>query len=91
MATSLLYLGPCLGPYSTLVIASLGGVCMYNCYSYYGCCGVAGAAIKVTSKAANGIGGACMDGACIDRACTDRAYTDGACRDGACRGACCGA
>ena len=66
MATSLLYLGLCLGFYSILVTASLGG----SCYSCCGCCGVAGAAIKVASsiaigttcstavKIAGGIGGA---------------------------------
>ena len=54
MATSLLYLGPYLGPYSILVTAGSGGVYIY---SYCGCCGcyrVAGAAIKVTSSTAIG-------------------------------------
>ena len=60
MATFLPYLGPCLGFYSILVTASSGGVCVCSCYSYYGCCGVAGAAIRVTSGAASGIGGACV-------------------------------
>ena len=49
---SLLYLGPCLGPYSTLVTAGSGGVCICSCYGCCGCCGVAGAAIEVTSGAA---------------------------------------
>ena len=52
MATSLLYLGPCLGPCFILVTASSGGVCMCgccSCCSYCGCCGVAGAAIRVAS------------------------------------------
>ena len=47
MATSLLYLGP----YSILVTAGLGGVCVYTCCS---CCGVAGAAIKAASSAVIG-------------------------------------
>ena len=51
MATSLLYLGPCLGPYSILVTAGSGGVYVYSCCSCYGCCGVAGAAIGVASSA----------------------------------------
>ena len=54
MATFLLYLGPCLGSYSILVTASLGGVYIY---SYCGCCNyyrVARAAIKVTGNAAIG-------------------------------------
>ena len=52
MATSLLYLGPCLGPYSILVTAGSGGVCVCSYCSYYSCYGVAGAAIKVTSGTA---------------------------------------
>ena len=51
MATSLLYLGLCLGPYSILVTAGSGGVCMCSCCS---CCGVAGAAIGVAGGAAIG-------------------------------------
>ena len=70
MATSLLYLGPYLGLYSILVTASSGGVYMCSCCSYYSCCGVAGAAIKVAGgtvigiiygiavRIASGIGGA---------------------------------
>ena len=54
MATSLLYLGPCLGPYSILVTASSGGVYIYNCYIRCGCYRVAGAAIKVASSTAIG-------------------------------------
>ena len=54
MATSLLYLGPCLGPYSILITAGSGGVYIYSYYSYYSCCGVAGAAIKITSSTAIG-------------------------------------
>ena len=66
----MLYLGPCLGIYSILVIASSGGVYMYSCCGYCSCYRVAGAAIKVTSstaigttcstvvKIAGGIGGA---------------------------------
>ena len=50
MATSLLYLGPCLGPYFILVTAGLGG----SCCSYCGCCGVAKAAIRVAGGAAIG-------------------------------------
>ena len=50
MAISLLYLGPCLGPCSILVTAGSGG----SCCSYYGCCGVAGATIRVASGAAIG-------------------------------------
>ena len=49
-----MYLCPCLSPYSILVIAGLGGVCIYSCYSYCDCCRVAGAAIKVTSGIAIG-------------------------------------
>ena len=101
MATSLLYLGLCLGPYSILITPSLGGVCVCSYCSCCGCYRVAGAAIRVTSEAASGIGGACVDGACvngayidgacIDGACTDKACTDGAYKDGACREACYGA
>ena len=70
MATSLLYLRFCLGPYSILVTAGSGGVYIYSCCSYYSCYRVAGAAIRVTSstaigttcstavKIAGGIGGA---------------------------------
>ena len=50
MATSLLYLGSYLGPYSILVTAGLGGVCVCSCCSYYGCYGVAGAAIRVAGS-----------------------------------------
>jgi hypothetical protein len=32
----LLYLGPCLGSYSILVIAGLGSVYIYSCCGYYG-------------------------------------------------------
>ena len=52
MATFLLYLSPCLGSYSILVTAGLGGVYIYSCCSCCGCCGVAGAAIKVVSSTA---------------------------------------
>ena len=73
MATSLLYLGPCLGPYSILGMASLGGVYIYSCYS---CCRVAGAAIRVAGGTAigttygaavgiaGGIGGASYGASC---------------------------
>ena len=54
MATSLLYLGPYLSPCSILVTASPGGVCVYSCCSYCGCCGVARAVIKVASSTAIG-------------------------------------
>ena len=91
MATSLLYLGLCLGSRSILVIASSGGVCVCSCCSCCGCYGVAGAAIEVTGGAASEIGGTCVDGAYVDRACIDGACTDGAYGNGACRGACCGA
>ena len=89
----MLYLSLCLGPYSILVTASSGGICVC---SYCSCYGVAGAAIRVISGAASGISGACVDGAyvdgaCIDGAYTDRAYIDGACGDRACRRAYCGA
>ena len=49
MATFLLYLGLCLGPYSILVTAGLGGVYIYSCCSYYGCYRVTGAVIRVAS------------------------------------------
>ena len=55
IAIFLLYLSPCLGFCSILVTASSGGVYVcgcYSCYSYCGCCKVAGAAIGVTSGAA---------------------------------------
>ena len=52
MATSLLYLGLCLGFYSILVTAGSGGVYIYSYCSYYGCYRVAGAAIKVASSTA---------------------------------------
>ena len=54
MATSLLYLGLCLSPYSILVTAGSGGVCVYSCCSCCGCYKVAGAAIKIASGAAIG-------------------------------------
>ena len=54
MATSLLYLGPCLGPYSILVTAGSGSVCVCSYCSCYGYYGVIGAAIKVTSNTAIG-------------------------------------
>ena len=54
MATSLLYLGPCLGPYSILVTAGSGGVYIYSCCSCYGCYRVAGTAIGVAGGAAIG-------------------------------------
>ena len=52
MATSLLYLGLCLGPYSILVTAGSGGVC--SCCGCYSCYRVAGAVIEVASSAAIG-------------------------------------
>ena len=52
MATFLLYLGPCLSPYSILVTAGSGGVCVYSCYSCCGCYRVAKAAIRVASSTA---------------------------------------
>ena len=91
MATSLLYLSPCLRLYSILITASSGSVYVCSCCSYCGCYRVAGAVIKITDGAASGISGAYIDGAYIDGACTDRAYTDGACGDEACRKAYCGA
>ena len=87
MATSLLYLGPCLGPYSILITAGLGGVYIYSCCSYCGSYRVAGAAIRVAGGAAIGItcsvavgiasgigGGFCGD--CYRGSCGDsyRAY-----------------
>ena len=54
IATSLLYLGLYLGPYSILVTAGLGGVYIYSYCSCYSCCRVAGAAIKVASGTAIG-------------------------------------
>ena len=66
----MLYLSSYLGSYSILVTAGLGGVYIYSCYSYCGCCGVAGAAIRVAGgiairitcntavKIVSGIGGA---------------------------------
>ena len=83
MATSLLYLGPCLGLYSTLVTAGSGGVYVCSCcgcYRHY--YRVAGAAIGVTGGAAigttcgaavgiaGGIGGA-FCGASCGRSCGD--------------------
>ena len=50
-----MYLGPYLGFYSILVIASSGGVCMCSCCGYCDYYRVVGAAIKVTSGAAIGI------------------------------------
>ena len=52
MATSLLYLGPYLGPCFILVTAGSGGVCVCSYCSCYNYCGVAGAAIGVASSAA---------------------------------------
>ena len=48
----MLYLGPCLGPYSILVTASSGGVCVCSCCGCRNCYRVAGAAIRVASGAA---------------------------------------
>ena len=39
-----------LGLYSILGTAGLGGVYIYSCISYCGCCRVTGAVIKVTSS-----------------------------------------
>ena len=81
MATSLLYLGPCLGPCSILVTAGSGGVCVCSCCSYCGCCrvtggvaiGVAsGAAIGTTCSVAVGIAGGIGGGSC------GRCWEDGA-------------
>jgi hypothetical protein len=55
MATSLLYLGPYLGPCSLLVTASPGSVCVCSCCSCCGCYRVAGAVIRVAGGAAIGI------------------------------------
>ena len=55
MATSLLYLGPCLSAYSTLGPAGSGSVCVCSCCSCCSCCRVAGAAIRVAGGAAIGI------------------------------------
>ena len=52
MATSLLYLGLCLGLYFILVMAGLGGVYIYSCCSCCSCYRVVGVVIKVTSSAA---------------------------------------
>ena len=52
MATSLLYLGLYLGPYSILITAGSGGVYIYSYCSCYSCCGVTKAAIKVASSTA---------------------------------------
>ena len=52
MATSLLYLGLCLGLCSILVTASSGGVYVYSCCVHYSCCGVAEAVIGVAGGAA---------------------------------------
>ena len=55
MATSLLYLGLCLGLCSTLGTVGSGSVCVCSCCSCYSCCRVIGAVIKVTSGTAIGI------------------------------------
>ena len=55
MATSLLYLGLCLGFYSILVTAGLGGVCARSCYNYCSCYGIAGATIGVAGGTVIGI------------------------------------
>ena len=47
-----MYLGLCLGPYSILVTAGSGGICIYSYYSCCGCYGVARAVIKITSGVA---------------------------------------
>ena len=57
MATSLLYLGPCLGPCFILVTAGSGGVCVYSCCSCCSCCGVAEAVIRVAGGTAIGVAG----------------------------------
>ena len=41
-----------LGPYSILVTAGSGGVCVYSYCSYCGCYRVVGVAIKVTNSTA---------------------------------------
>ena len=96
MATSLLYLGLCLGLYSILVTASLGGVYMCSYCSCCGCCGVAGAAIEVAGGAviritcstavriAGGISRAFYGASCGASCCGTSCW---ACwRDGACIG-----
>ena len=54
MATSLVYLGPCLGPYFILGTAGSGNIYMCSCCSCYGCYGVVGAAIRLASNTAIG-------------------------------------
>ena len=59
----MLYLSPCLGPYSILVTAGLGGVYIYSYYSrcrgscggYYFILSTAGSAIGITGGTAVGI------------------------------------
>ena len=52
MATSLLYLGLYLGPYSILITAGSGGVYIYSYCSCCGCYRVARAAIRVANSTA---------------------------------------
>ena len=81
MATSLLYLSPCLGPYSILVTVGSGGVCIYSCCSYYSCYGVAGAAIKVASGAAIGTTYSAAVGITSGIGRTASGISGGSCRD----------
>ena len=54
MATSLLYLSPCLGPYFILVTAGSGGVCVCSYCSCCSCYGVTRAAIEIAGNTAIG-------------------------------------
>ena len=58
IATFLLYLGPCLGPYSILGIASLSGVYIYSCCGY---CGYYQVAISIAYQGIIGVGICVLD------------------------------
>ena len=90
----MLYLGLCLGPYSILVTAGLGGVYIYSYCSYCGgSCGgycfilsIAGLAIGTTSGTAVEIAGRINRGSYGDfYRCYYRRYCGG-CYRGSCRG-----
>ena len=104
MATSLLYLGFCLGFCFILVTASSGGVCVCSCCGCHSCCKVAGAVIEVAGGAAirttcnaavgiaGGIGGAFCGASCGAFCCGASCWAcwrDGVCINRACAGRAC--
>ena len=93
----MLYLGPCLGPYSILVTAGLGGVYIYSCCSccggsykgYYSTLSTASSAIGTTGSAAVEIVGGISRGSYGDFCGHYCRHYYGGCCGGSC-GNCCG-